>query len=105
MKVLLCLLGVAGFVVLLWGLTANSIMMKKYFGVWSEDVNREVFESTKSYNEGKLQQLAKYRQEYLDASPEGQKALQETIRVMFADYKEKELPVGLREFLRDMRGY
>lgn len=97
-----------GFVLLLaigWVLSANSILMKKFLGVFYEDINREIFEETKSYNEGKIQQLAKYRLEYLKSDVTNKEAIQSTIQTMFADFDKDHLPLELKSFLTQMRGY
>ena len=89
-----------------WLVVGNQILLTKYLGVESENAKREVFEETKSYNEGKTQQLAKYWQEYKTAaSDEDKAALKATIQTMFADYDVDKLPLPLKNFLTEMRGY
>lgn len=98
--------GLVLFVIVGWFLTGSGIMTKKFFGTMNENVNREIFEETKSYNEGKTQQLAKYFQEYQTSNDiESRAAIRGTIRTMFADYDAEKLPPLLRKFLTDMRGY
>ena len=98
-------LSLIGLIGLGWGLSYNSIWMKRVLGVMHENVNREIFEETKSYNEGKIQQLAKYRLEYLKADSEGKEAIKSTIQTMFADFNKDNLPLELEGFLTQMRGY
>lgn len=69
----------------------------------SEDGRRETFEKTKSYNEGKEQDLLKYRLEYIQADESGKEAIAFTIRHMFADYDETKLSPELRDFLKEIK--
>lgn len=75
----------------------------KYFAPKYENARREVFENTRSYNEGKFQDLVKYRLEYMQASEEEKPILASTIRHMFANYDEERLPDDLLFFLRDIK--
>jgi len=76
----------------------------KFFAPKWEGVKREVFEATKSYNEGKEQDLLRYRLEYLRAdSPEDKEALASTIRHMFTDYDVNKLSPELRSFLLEIK--
>ena len=77
----------------------------KWFGPKFENVRREVFEETKSYNQAKLQELAKYRLEYLNADDVGKQAIASTINHCFADYNANKLPAELNQFLEQIRGY
>ena len=76
----------------------------KFFAPKREAVRREVFEETKSYNQGKVQDLVRYRLEYLQAeSSEDKEAIASTIRMMFADYDENTLEPVLRDFLKEIK--
>ena len=93
-------------VVAWWFAVGNRLLLTKYLEAEYESAKREVFEETKSYNEGKTQQLAKYWQEYKTAaSDEDKAALKATIQTMFADYDADKLPLPLKNFLTEMRGY
>jgi hypothetical protein len=78
----------------------------KFFAPKFEDARREVFENTRSYNQAKVQELAKYKLEYETTQDEGaKKALANVIRHKFADYNDSRLPYGLKTFLKEVRGY
>ena len=97
------LLGLALLLTLAFGATWLGIEWYGFFGPKREAVRREVFKQTKSYNEGKMQQLTKYRIEYLRAdTPEERSAIASTIRIAFADYDMDQLKPELRGFLRNM---
>jgi hypothetical protein len=76
----------------------------KFFGPKYENVRREVFESTRSYNEAKVQDLLRYKYEYdMCKDEEGKKAIEFTVRHMFANYDENKLPIELCKFLKDIK--
>ena len=71
-----------------------------------EEVRREVFENTKSYKEGKKQDLVKYYHEYkLAKTQEERDAISSVIQLSFADVDSYGYPYELREFLRETRGF
>ncbi len=76
-----------------------------FFGPKRAAVRREVFKQTRSYNEGKEQELLKLRLEYLRAKTvEEKQILASTIRHLFADYDENLLDSAeLRSFLKQIK--
>ena len=76
----------------------------KFYQPKKEGVRREVFKQTRSYNEAKLQELIKYRLEYLRATDEVEKkAIASTIRHAFAEYDSNKLPSELKAFLDEIK--
>lgn len=99
-------LAVIAILLLPIGLTFYELGYKKFFKPKFQNVEREVFKQTRSYNEGKIQDLAKLKHEYELASNEDKQTIKNTIIHMFADYQApKEAPYGLKQFLTEMRGY
>ena len=93
-------------VVIVVGLSFGSLYYYKFFGPKYEDARREVFESTRSYNQAKIQELAKYKLEYERSKDKQEKeALAFTIRHRFADYNDSKLDYQLKPFLNEIRGY
>lgn len=87
-----------------FGLEWLGIKWKGFFGPKHEAVRREVFKQTRSYNEGKEQELLKLRLEYMRASEEDKAALASTIRHQFADYDENLIDSSeLRSFLKQIK--
>ncbi len=88
-----------------FGLEWAGIKWYGFFGPKKEAVRREVFKQTRSYNEGKEQELIKYRLDYLRAQSEDEKkAIASTIRHSFADYDENLIDSPeLQSFLRKMK--
>lgn len=69
-----------------------------------EDARHKVFKATRSYNEGKIQDLIKMRLEYLQAKDDDSKsAIAFSIRHMFAEYDENQLPSELKYFLKKIK--
>ncbi len=90
-------------VVAIIGLSFFGLYHYKFFGPKFEGARREVFEATRSYNQAKLQELAKYRLEYLRAKDDIEKrAIASTIRHRFADYNGVKLPYELSQFLNEV---
>ena len=84
----------------------GGLQWKKFFAPKHENVRREVFEETRSYNEAKTQDLARYKLQYERSNDiEEKEAIAATIRHTFANYDAEKLPVGLASFLRQIRGY
>ena len=88
-----------------FGMEWAGLKWKGYFAPKHEAVRREVFKQTRSYNEGKEQELLKYRIEYIRSKDDiEKKAIESTIRHAFADYDEDLLDSEeLRQFLAQMK--
>lgn len=87
-----------------WYGTGNDFFMYKFFAPKQEAVRRQVFEETKSYNQGVIQELRSAQIEYVRAPPEQKEALRTVLVHRYADYPEYKLPADLRGFLSDLRG-
>jgi len=75
----------------------------RFIGPRKESARREVFEETRSYNESKIQDLARYRLQYLRAkTSDEKKAIASTVRHLFANYDRAKLPPELRSFLSEI---
>lgn len=74
----------------------------KYF---STNADREIFKQSVTYNEGMLDDLAKYRMEMIEAEPGvEQEAIQDLINNRFANFDESKIESrDLRNFLNDCR--
>ena len=63
----------------------------KFWGIRKANAEREVFEQTQSYVEGKRQELIKYHHEWVSADKDSKKTIEATIRMSFANFDEKKL--------------
>lgn len=97
------LLGLVAVVFLGWGLTYNDFAMYRYFAPKQEAVRRQVFEQTKSYNQGMIQELQNMQFQYEQADPKHRAALADLILHRSADYNVDLLPPDLRSFIAELR--
>ena len=78
----------------------------KFFEPKKENIRREIFEETQSYVHGKIQDLAKYHDEYRKADVDEKESIRQLIILRFAEFDETQIrSAGLRQFLTNMRGY
>ncbi len=89
---------------LMFGLTWLGIEWRGFFGPKRAAVEREIFYETRSYNEGMIQQLSRFRLQYIQADSDVEKAaIASTVRTMFAEYNTETLPnPELRTFLQEI---
>ena len=77
--------------------------MYKYFAPKYEQVRRETFEQTKSYNQGMIQELQNMQFKYVECDSTGKEALASIILHRAADYDKTKLPANLRYFIQKLR--
>lgn len=91
----------------LWTVLIIAIIIAIVFGYRyvSANVDRAIFKETVTYNEGKLDDLAKYRLEMSQTdNPIEQAAIQEYVVSVYANFDETKIENSdLREFLEDCR--
>lgn len=99
----LCLVA---FLSLMFGLTWLGIEWRGFFGPKRAEVERKIFRETRSYDEGMIQQLSRFRLQYVRSKDDEERAaILSTVRTMFAEYDADKLPsVDLSNFLRKARG-
>ena len=86
--------------VLCFGLTWMGIEWRGFFGPKRAVIEREIFEETPSYRHGKIQDLTRYRFQYMKAtSDEARSAIASTVRLQFAQFDVRSLDQAeLRKF-------
>lgn len=98
-----------GFVILLGALGLGgrwvNLKVEGWFAPREANVQREVFENTKSFNEGKEQELMKVYKEYLTATDETKAGLRTYVSHTFADYPIERLDATLQDFVKECRGF
>jgi len=94
-------------VVVAFGLEMAGLKWTQYFAPKKANVQRKVFEQTKSYVHGKIQDLAKYYKEYNEAENQDDKdSLATVIKMQFAEFDESAIHnEKLKRFLITARGY
>lgn len=95
------------FIVLLLGLTwigqGNEFFLYQYFAPRFEQVRRDVFEQTKSYRQGMIQDLQRSQEEYILADDAHKDALASIILHRSADFPEEEMPPDLQAFIHQLK--
>lgn len=89
--------------VITWFIAGNEFFLYKFFAPKQEQVRREVFEQTKSYQQGMIQELQNFEFEYVKATPEQKDALASIILHRVADFPEDKLPSDLRIFVQSLK--
>lgn len=107
MKIVFGILGgIVGIIVLVFGLELLGLGFTKFFEPKRENIRREVFENTKSYVHGKVQDLARYYEQYQAADDSSRTAIRNLIQIQFADFNENNIQAeNLKRFLINMRGF
>ena len=100
-------IGVGGLLLVLFlfvGLDYTGLLWESFMGPKRENVRREIFEQTKSYNQGMIMQLLDYRKQYnLAKDPADKAAIANTVSHMFADYNDNSLDFELRSFIKECK--
>lgn len=86
-----------------WLFQGNDFFLYRFFAPRYEQVRRETFEQSKSYNQGMIQELENMHYQYIQADDEHKKALSFIILHRVADYNQDNLPSDLRTFINDLR--
>jgi len=98
--------GLIVFIALILALDYGSFIWDNIMKPKRENLRRDVFEETKSYNQAKIQQIAKYKFEYNKAENDDTKiVIKAVVRNTFTDYDIDNLPNNLKFFVRESRGY
>ena len=84
-KLILIILGsIILFFAAMFGLQYMGLVNYKFFAPKYQNAQREVFENTQSFTEGKRQDLIKYYHEWLNSDKDGKNALKELVIEDFA---------------------
>lgn len=107
LKIIMIIIGsIALLILLLFGTGLISLKFKETFSPAFQDVEREVFENTKSYVHGKIQDLSNYYAEYQKASEEDRHIIQNVIHMQFSNFDAEDIDNEmLRAFLIKTRGF
>jgi len=101
--------GVLGFVLfvgLILGLRFANLHIEKFFAPKEQSVKRQVFEETKSYVHGVLQDLGKYYDEYNKADKQEKQIIANVIKQRFAEFDANNIKsFVLRQWFVSVRGY
>lgn len=84
------------------GLDLAGLNWLKFIGPKRQNIRTEIFRETRAYTESKMQDLARFRLQYIRAdSSQEKEAIASTVRVMFAEFNPERIQDrDQREFLR-----
>jgi hypothetical protein len=104
--VMSCVAALVLILTVVWIVQGNDFFLYKVFAPQYEQTRREVFEQSKAYNQGMIQELLNMQQEYLRASTEHQQALKSIILHRSADFNldQPQVPAFLRAFIQELQG-
>ena len=94
---------VFGITLFAWGMTGFDLAYVSFWKPKYENVERKVFENTKSYNQGMVQELQNMQFEYEQATPTQKEALKKIILHRAADFPEDKMPRSLRQFIQGLK--
>jgi hypothetical protein len=99
--VLLTMLGMG----LAWAVQGNDFFLYRTFAPKQEAVRRRVFEQSKAFNQGMIQELQNMQFEYERTDKEHQAALADIILHRAADFdlNQPQVPQDLRSFIEELR--
>jgi len=98
-------IGVLLIVGLVFGGGYMGLKYKATFGKANQNIDREIFKEGNTYNEGVLDDLAKYRYDMTFAEDDAEKAaIADLVNSRFANFNEDKIESDdLKEFLSDCR--
>jgi hypothetical protein len=99
--------GVVALLVIVFGLgwlvEGHDFFMYRYFAPQRAEVERQVFENTKSYNDGMAKELDAMHFEYAKSNPQQKAALASIILHRVSGYDESRLSRDTQDFLGELR--
>ena len=103
MKPLLAIVGgVIGLGALTWGITYHELIFTSFFAPKFEDVRRNTFERSKSFQTGAVQELQNMQFEYIKADPAHKVALADIIRHRAVEVPADAMPTDLQSFISNL---
>lgn len=103
---ILSIIGICVLILALpFGLNLLGLANYSFFAPKYENVRREVYENTKSYNDGAIRDLQNMMLEYKTATEEGKQALKSIVLHRAADFPIERLPRDIQNFIKELKGY
>lgn len=95
------IIGISAFVLfigLMLGIDYGGFLWESFMAPKKEEMRRNVWEKTRSFREGKRQELIRYMHQY-NTEPENRSIIASTVRLQFADVDARDLEPELRSFI------
>ena len=90
-KVFIVIVSIILLLCAIFGLQYLGLINYKFFAPKYQNAQREVFENTQSFTEGKRQDLIKYYHEWLNSDKDGKSTLKDLVIEDFASYDVSKL--------------
>jgi hypothetical protein len=100
------LLGLFGLLAITWIVQGNDFFLYKVFAPRQEAVRRQVFEQSRAFNQGMIQELENMQFEYAKQTDSGAKAALGSIilhRASGYNLNDQAVPAELRAFIEGLR--
>jgi hypothetical protein len=100
------LLGLLGLLAITWIVQGNEFFLYKVFAPRQEAVRRRVFEQSRAFNQGAIQELENMQFEYVKQTDSGAKAALGSIilhRASGYNLNDQAVPMELRSFIERLR--
>jgi hypothetical protein len=94
---------VVGSLLLIWLVQGDDFILYRYFSLKYEQTRRGVFEQSKAYRQGMVQELENMRFSYETADSTHRQALASLILHRASDFDESALNPDLRDFIHKLR--
>jgi len=106
-KIAIAVICIVAVIVIAFVAEYGGLQWTRFFKPRYQNVEREVFENTKSYTHGAIQDLAKYYDEYNKAdSLESKTTIAAVVKTRFAEFDAKTINADkLRIWFIEIRGY
>lgn len=91
------------FLGIAWIATGNEFFIYQYFAPKRAEVERKVFENTKSYRQGMIQELQNMQMEYIKGTDSQKTSMRSIILHRASDFPLDEMPMDLRNFIVTLR--
>ena|SRR5579859_3912558 len=101
--VFLMLIGFVAFLGLGFAVKGYDFFMFQFWAPKYTTVQRQVFENTKSYTQGTIQELRSQQTAYINADDAHKDALASLILHQVADYPVENLPGDLQDFVKELK--
>jgi len=98
-----CLLGLVAILALGWIFAGNDFFMYKFFAPKQEAVRRQVFENTKSFNDGMIQELQSMQLDYAKGNDSQKDAISSVVVHRYSTYNDVNLSGDLKAFVSECK--
>lgn len=94
---------IAAVIGLTWIFQGSEFFLYKFFAPRQEAVRREVFEQSKAYNQGMIQELDQFYRNYAKGGKEEKAAIKALVLHRVADFPSESLPSYLQSWVTELR--